>query len=157
MADTLEVTMPGDTEIVVTRVFNAPRQLIWDAHTKPELVQRWLLGPDGWTMPICEIDFRVGGKYRYAWANPNDGRAFEMGGRYKEIVPVERIVHSERFGDAEAQVTMLLIEARGKTTMTLTIRYDSKPTRDAAFATGMTSGMERSYQRLDDMAAESHA
>jgi len=157
MPEALQATMPNDREIQVTRTFNAPRQLVWDAHTKPELVQRWLLGPDGWTMPICEIDFRVGGKYRYGWANPSDGRAFEMGGVFKEIAPVERIVHSERFGEAESQVTMLLAEARGKTTMTLTIRYDSKQTRDAAFATGMTTGMERSYQRLDDMAAESHA
>lgn len=154
MPEALQATMPSDQEIQVTRTFNAPRQLVWDAHTKPELVQRWLLGPDGWTMPICEIDFRVGGKYRYGWANPSDGRAFEMGGVFKEIAPVERIVHSERFGDAESQVTMLLAEARGKTTMTLTIRYDSKQTCDAAFATGMTTGMERSYQRLDDMAAE---
>jgi uncharacterized protein YndB with AHSA1/START domain len=154
MSDALKVTMPNDTDIEVTRIFNAPRQLVWDAHTKPELVQRWLLGPDGWTMPICDIDFRVGGKYRYGWANPSDGRAFEMGGQFKEIAPIERIVHSERFGDAESRVTMHLAEARGKTTMTLTIRYDSKQTRDAAFATGMTTGMERSYQRLDDMAAE---
>ena len=154
MPDALKATMPNDTEIVVSRVFNAPRQLVWDAHTKPELVQRWLLGPDNWTMPVCEIDLRVGGKYRYGWANPSDGRAFEMSGVFREIKPVERIVHSERFGDAESQVTMLLAEARGKTTMTLTIRYDSRQTRDAAFATGMTTGMERSYQRLDEMAAE---
>jgi uncharacterized protein YndB with AHSA1/START domain len=154
MPEALNVAMPSDTEIVVTRTFNAPRQLVWDAHTKPELVPRWLLGPDGWEMPICEIDFRVGGKYRYGWANPSDGRAFEMGGVFKEIAPIERIVHSERFGDAESRVTMLLDEARGKTTMTLTIRYDSKQTRDAAFATGMTGGMESSYQRLDAIAAE---
>jgi uncharacterized protein YndB with AHSA1/START domain len=154
MPEALQATMPNDQDIQVTRTFNAPRQLVWDAHTKPELVQRWLLGPDGWTMPICEIDFRVGGKYRYGWANPSNGRAFEMVGIFKEIAPVERIVHSERFGAAESQVTMLLAEARGKTTMTMTIRYDSKQTRDAAFATGMTTGMERSYQRLDDMAAE---
>lgn len=155
MPDALTVTMPSNTEIEVTRIFNAPRQLVWDAHTKPELVQRWLLGPDGWTMPICEIDFRVGGKYRYGWANPSDGRAFEMGGVFEEIAPVERIVHSERFGDAESRVTMLLAEAHGTTTMTLTVRYNSKETRDAAFATGMTRGMERSYQRLDEIAAES--
>ena len=153
MPDALTVTMPSDTEIEVTRVFNAPRQLVWEAHTQPRLVQRWLLGPEGWTMPICEIDFRVGGKYRYGWANPGDGRAFEMGGVFKEIAPIERIVHSERFGEAESQVTMRLAETGGKTTMTLTIRYDSKKVRDAAFATGMTSGMETSYQRLDEIAA----
>ncbi|MBI3438079.1 MAG: SRPBCC family protein [Proteobacteria bacterium] len=154
MPEALTATMPNDTEIVVTRTFNAPRQLVWDAHTKPELVQRWLLGPDGWTMPICEVDFRVGGKYRYGWANPSNGRAFEMGGVFKEIAPIERIVHSERFGETEALVTMVLAETRGRTTMTLTIRYDSKQTRDAAFGTGMTTGMERSYERLDEMAAE---
>ena len=154
MPDALTVTMPSDTEIEVTRLFNAPAQLVWDAHTQPRLVQRWMLGPDGWTMPICEIDFRVGGKYRYGWANPKDGRAFEMSGQFKEIAPIERIVHSERFGEMEAQVTMQLAESGGKTTMTLKIGYASKQARDAAFATGMTSGMERSYQRLDEIAAE---
>ncbi len=157
MPDALTVTLPSDAEIEVTRVFNAPRQLVWDAHTQPHLVQRWLLGPEGWTMPICEIDFRVGGKYRYGWAHPGDGRAFEMGGVFKEIAPIERIVHSERFGDAESEVTLRLAEAGGKTTMTLNIRYASKAARDAAFATGMTNGMEASYQRLENIAAEARA
>lgn len=155
MPNPLTVTLPSDIEIEVTRRFNAPAQLVWDAHTQPHLVRRWLHGPDGWTMPICEIDFRVGGKYRYGWANPSDGRAFAMSGVFKEIEPIERIVHSERFGEAEAQVSMWLSETAGKTTMRLKIGYASKQARDAAIATGMTQGMERSYQRLDDIASAS--
>lgn len=152
MPDAVQVTMPSDREIRTTRSFDAPAQLVWDAHTKTELVQRWLLGPDGWTMPICEIDFRIGGKYRYGWANP-DGRAFEMGGVFKEIAPITRIVHSERFGEAEAKVTFELSETRGVSTLVMTIAYDSKEARDAAAATGMTDGMEMGYKRLDKMLA----
>ncbi|MGH9367901.1 MAG: SRPBCC domain-containing protein, partial [Thermoanaerobaculia bacterium] len=79
MANTggLKVTAPTEREIVMTRVFDAPRELVFDAHTKPELVKRWLLGPDGWSMPVCEIDLRVGGKYRYLWRCDRDGT--EMG------------------------------------------------------------------------------
>ena len=154
MPNALTATMPNDTDIVVTRVFNAPARLVWDAHTKPELIRRWLLGPDGWSMPKCDVDFRVGGDYLYGWKNEADGRYFEIGGAYKEINPHSRIVHSERFNGAETACVMLLDETRGKTTMTLTIRYASKHIRDAAFATGMTRGMERSYERLDEIAAE---
>jgi uncharacterized protein YndB with AHSA1/START domain len=152
MPEAVQVSMPSDREIRTTRSFDAPAQLVWDAHTKVELVRRWLLGPEGWTMPICEIDFRVGGKYRYGWAHP-DGRAFEMGGTFKEITPITRIVHSERFGDAEAKVAYELSETRGVSTLVLTIAYASKEARDAAAATGMTDGMEMGYQRLDKMLA----
>ncbi len=155
MPDALKVTLPSDTEIVVTRVFNAPARLVWDAHTKPDLIRRWLLGPDGWTMPKCDVDFRVGGEYLYGWRNQADpNRYFEIGGAYKEIRPYSAIKHSERFNGAETDCVMLLDEARGKTMMTLTIKYSSKDIRDAAFATGVTAGMERSYERLDDIAAE---
>ena len=86
-ATALEITTPGDREIVMTRVFDAPRELVFDAHTKPELVKRWLLGPDGWSMPVCEIDLRVGGAYRYVWRRDTDGTEMGMGGVYREIVP----------------------------------------------------------------------
>ncbi len=151
MPDAVQVTMPSDREIRTTRSFDAPAHLVWDAHTKKELVQRWLLGPDGWTMPICEIDFCVGGSYRYGWANPSDGRAFEMNGVFKEITPITRIVHSERFGADEAQVTFELSERGGESTLTMTMAYASKEKRDAAAATGMTDGMEMGYKRLDAM------
>ena len=148
----LKVATPGDRDVVVTREFNAPRRLVFDAHTKPELIKRWLLGPPGWTMPICEVDFRVGGKYRYGWAHPEQP-AFEMSGVFREIVVPERIVNTERFMDSEALITLVLTEKAGKTTLQLTMRFPDKAARDAAIATGMTDGMEQSYARLDEMAA----
>jgi uncharacterized protein YndB with AHSA1/START domain len=153
MADALKATMPNDTSIQVTRVFDAPMRLVWDAHTKPELVKRWLLGPDGWSMPKCEIDLRPGGAYLYGWRH-HDGRYFEIGGVYEQITPYTEIKHIERFNGAQSHCLMRLTEANGKTTMTLTMDFGSKAARDGAFATGMTTGMERSYQRLDDIAAE---
>ncbi len=96
---TLKVTTPSVREIAMTREFNAPRQLVWDAHTKPELVWKWLLGPPGWSMPVCTIDLRVGGSYRYEWRNDSDGTTMAMGGTYKEVKPIERIVSTEKFDD----------------------------------------------------------
>ncbi len=152
----LTVATPSDREVVVTRQFNAPRNLVWDAHTKPELVKRWLLGPDGWSMPICEIDLRVGGAYRYGWRNDADGNEFGFEGVHREIVNHERIVTTERFvgppGDMppdEAVNTLVLTEAHGRTTLTLTMLFASKEARDGAVATGMTDGMEQGYQRLE--------
>lgn len=150
---TLKVTTPSDREIAMTRAFNAPRQLVWDAHTKPELVKRWLLGPPGWSMPMCEIDLRVGGSYRYEWRNDKDGSTMAMGGVYREIEPIERIVNTEKFDDpwyeGEAIDTLVLKEAKGKTILTMTVRYASKQVRDAVIKSGMTSGVEQSYDRLD--------
>jgi len=87
--ETLKVTAPGDREIVMTREFNAPRRMVFDAFTKPELVKQWLLGPPGWSMPVCEIDLKVGGAYRYVWRRDSDGTEMGMGGVYREIVPQE--------------------------------------------------------------------
>jgi uncharacterized protein YndB with AHSA1/START domain len=160
---TLEATTPSDREIKVVRVFNAPRQLVWDAHTKPELVQRWLLGPPGWSMPECEIDLRVGGAYRYVWRNDADGASFSSSGVHREIDPPERIVTTERMDlsglgmenpPGETVNTLKLEEANGKTTMTIVLLFPSKQARDGALQSGMTGGMEQSYQRLDDIAAE---
>ncbi len=124
-AATLTLTAPGEREIVMTRVFDAPRQLVFDALTKPALVKRWLLGPPGWSMPICEIDLRVGGKYRYVWRKDSDGTEMGMGGVYHEIVVPERLVTTERFDEAwypgEAVGTLVLVEQRGRTTVTQTM------------------------------------
>src|SRR5689334_23415386 len=98
-AESLKLTTPGERELVMTRVFDAPRKLVFDAHTQPQLVRRWLLGPPGWSMPVCEIDLRVGGKYRYVWHN-EDGCEMGMGGNFTEIVPNQRIVNTERFDEA---------------------------------------------------------
>jgi uncharacterized protein YndB with AHSA1/START domain len=151
----LVVETPSDREIRVTRIFNAPRGLVWDCHTKPELVRRWLLGPPGWSMPLCEIDLRVGGKYHYRWRNDGDGTEFGFNGIFREIETPARIVTTERFDGAEGEAlnTLVLIERSGKTTLTLTMLFAAKEARDGALATGMTDGMEASYQRLDQIAA----
>jgi uncharacterized protein YndB with AHSA1/START domain len=150
---TFNITAQGDREIVVTRVFDAPRRLVFDAYTKPALVKTWLLGPDGWSMPVCEIDLRVGGKYRYVWKNDADGREMGMGGIYREVVAPERIVSTEVFDEAwypgEAVDAIVLIERDGKTTLTQTILYNSRETRDAVLKSPMQTGMAASYDKLE--------
>jgi uncharacterized protein YndB with AHSA1/START domain len=155
------VTLPNDRDVVVVREFNAPRSLVFDAWTKPELVRRWLLGPPGWTMPVCEMDVRVGGKYRWRWRSDEDGKEFGFTGEFREVVRPSRIVHVERYepGDVggemgEALVTSEMTEQSGVTTHKMTIHYESKEVRDAALKTGMTDGMEQSYQKLDDVLAD---
>jgi uncharacterized protein YndB with AHSA1/START domain len=152
----LKITTPTDNELVMTRVFDAPRGMVFDALTKPELVQRWLLGPPGWTMPVCEIDPRVGGKYRYVWQNA-DGRNMGMGGTFREIVRPSRIVTTELFDEdwtgGETLVTTEIVEQSGKTTLTTTVRYASREARDGAIKTGMAKGVEASYDRLEQLLA----
>jgi uncharacterized protein YndB with AHSA1/START domain len=156
MKNTLHVATRGEWEIVMTRVLDAPRTLVFDAFTKPELVRRWLLGPDGWSMPVCEIDFRVGGRYRYVWHHTN-GNEMGMGGIYREIVIPERIVSTEKFDHewypGEAVGTLVLVEQDGKTTVTQTVLYDSRETRDAVLKSPMESGVAAGYDRLEQMLA----
>jgi uncharacterized protein YndB with AHSA1/START domain len=150
---TFTIKANGDREIVVTRVFDAPRRLVFDAYTKPELIKQWLIGPDGWSMPICETDLRPGGKYRYVWRNDTDGSEMGMGGVYREVAPPERIVATELFDEAwypgEAVDTIVLTEQGGKTTLTQTILYNSRETRDAVLKSPMQTGMAASYDRLE--------
>lgn len=150
----LKVTTPSEREVVVTRVVAAPRGMVFDAHTTPELVQRWLLGPPGWAMPVCEIDLRVGGKYRFVWQGPG-GEKLAMGGEYREIVKPERIVSTEHFDDPwyEGQVldTLTFVEKDGKTIATTTVLCDSKEIRDGMLKSGMTRGIVESYDVLDDV------
>lgn len=154
----LTVTTPTDREIVMTRVFDAPRHLVFEAMTKPEYVQRWLLGPPGWSMTVCDIDLKVGGAYRYVWRNV-DGSEMAMRGVYREIVPPERIVHTERFEfgceaqAGEALAMAVLTEQEGKTTLTSTVLAPSKEARDAVIASGMEHGVAASYNRLADVLA----
>ena len=156
-AGTLQLTAPGEREIVMARVLEAPRRLVFDAFTKPELVKRWLLGPPGWSMPVCEIDLRVGGKYRYVWRKDSDGTEMGMGGVYREIVVPERLATTERFDEAwypgEAVGTLVLVEQRGRTTVTQTMRYESREARDAVLQSGMEKGVAASYDRLADLLA----
>lgn len=156
-ANPLKVSTPGDREILITRSFDAPRTLVFDCHSKPEFVRRWLLGPPGWTMPVCEIDFRVGGRYRYVWRH-GDGREMGMGGEFRDIARPERIVHTELFDQdwtgGETLATTVFTETGGKTHMAITIVYASRQARDGALKSGMTDGMEAGYARLDVLLVE---
>jgi uncharacterized protein YndB with AHSA1/START domain len=153
----LKLTTQGDREIVMTRAFDAPRRLIFDAFTKPELVKQWLLGPPGWTMPVCEIDLRVGGVYRYVWRRDTDGSEMGMGGVYREIVAPERLVATEKFDQpwypGEAVGTTVLVEQGGKTTITQTVLYQSREARDAVLKSGMEKGVAASYDQLAELLA----
>jgi len=130
----LQLTTRGDREIIMTRDFNAPRHLVFDAFTKPELIKRWLLGPDGWSMPVCEVDLRVGGKYRYVWRKDSDGEEMGMGGVFREIDKPKRIINTEKFDQAwypgEAVDTTEFSEQSGGTRVTQTVLYASKEARD---------------------------
>jgi uncharacterized protein YndB with AHSA1/START domain len=151
----LKLTTQGDREIVMTRALDAPRRLVFDAFTKPELVKQWLLGPPGWTMPVCEIDLRVGGVYRYVWRRDSDGSEMGMGGVYREIVSPERLVATEKFDQAwypgEAVISTVFVEQGGKTTITQTVLYQSREARDAVLKSGMEKGVAASYDRLAEL------
>jgi uncharacterized protein YndB with AHSA1/START domain len=159
-----QLTLPSDREVVVTREFQAPRGLVYEAYTTPALVKRWLLGPPGWTMPVCEMDVRVGGKFRWRWRADEGGAEFGFHGEYLEIEPDALIRNTEVYdpGDVggsmtesgQALVTVTFDETDGVTLLTTRIEYDSKESRDAAVSTGMTDGMEMSYQLLDGLLVE---
>jgi uncharacterized protein YndB with AHSA1/START domain len=143
-----------DTHVKITRAFDAPRHLIWRAHTEPELMKRWLLGPDGWVMTVCELDPTAGAAYRYAWApeEGHPGEAFGFEGETLVVDPERRLVSTERMTGLDAPGTvndLTLDEADGVTLMTIYITYADMAQRDMILATGMTDGMETSYQRLE--------
>ena len=147
----LTLATQGERELVIERTFAAPRQLVFDCHSKPDLVRRWLLGPPGWTMPVCEIDLRPGGKWHWVWRRTN-GTEMEMNGEYREIVPPERLVQTENWGAEwpETLNTLVLTEESDKTTTVTTVLYPSKEARDRAITTGMEDGWARSNERLDE-------
>jgi uncharacterized protein YndB with AHSA1/START domain len=154
------VTSPSEREVRVTRTFNAPRQLVFDAHTKPELVKKWQ-GYPGWDMPICEMDVRVGGKYRWQWKNREDGTQFGFFGTYTEVNAPSKLVNDQYFDagnfdstmptGAPCIVSVELSEQSGVTTLVCNLTFVSKEACEGAVATGMTDGMEVSYTRLDDV------
>jgi uncharacterized protein YndB with AHSA1/START domain len=150
-ATTLSVTTPSDVEVRVTRVFDAPRRLVFQALTTPDILKRWLHGPHGWTLEVCEVDLRVGGAFRYVWRKPN-GREMGAGGVFRVVEAPHRLVHTELFDDdwtgGEATVTSELDEHGGTTTLTVTMRYASAAGRDAALSTNFTAGMAASYDTL---------
>jgi uncharacterized protein YndB with AHSA1/START domain len=150
----LKIGPQGEREIVMTRTFNAPRRMVFDAMTKPELIKRWLLGPDGWTMPVCEVDLRVGGSYRWVWRH-TDGKEMGVSGVYREVVPPERIAHTEKFDQpwypGEVVITTVLTEEAGKTKFRSTILHVSAEGRESMLKSGMEKGVARSYDRLDEV------
>ena len=153
---TLKVTTPTEREIAMTRVFDAPRNLVFEAYTKPELVKRWLGVHAGWSWAVCEIDLRVGGAYRFVWRGP-DGAEMGMGGVYREVVAPERIVATEKFDQSwypgEAVSTVALVEQNGRTTLTLTVRYESREARDAVLKSPMESGVAAGFDKLAELLA----
>lgn len=149
----MTLTAPSDREILIARTFDAPRRLVFDALTKPELVRRWLYGSEEWRIVECEIDLKVGGRIRYGWRHTS-GQYMGLRGAFREIAPPERIVHTELFDEdwtgGETAVTTVLTEQGGKTTITMTVLYSSREARDGALATPMEQGMAQSYDRLDE-------
>lgn len=158
--ETADITTPNDTDLVVKRSFKAPRKLVWRAYTEPTLVQRWMGGP-GWSMPVCEMDVRVGGKFRWGWKSDEDGKQFGFYGEFSEVNAPTRLANTEYFdagdigGDmgSGAAISNDFAEHDGITTLTIVIRYKSKAEREAAMSTGMTDGMELSYKNLDTLLA----
>ncbi|MBA2687311.1 MAG: SRPBCC family protein [Gemmatimonadaceae bacterium] len=155
MKERVRITPRGEREIQMIRTFSASRDLVFDAFTKPELVRRWLLGPDGWSMPICEMDLRVGGNYRWVWKSDKDGTTMGVGGTYREITRPDRLVNTEKFDDAwypgESINTTEFVEKNGKTTMTSTMLYESREARDGVLKSDMERGVNDSYDRLEDL------
>jgi uncharacterized protein YndB with AHSA1/START domain len=155
MKPTLKISTPTDREILIERMFEAPRPLVWNAMTSPELLRRWLFGPPGWEMTACANDLRAGGAFHCAWSGPN-GAALSMRGVYREIVPLERVVRTESFDtgcDSQAgqQLTTMVLKEAGKTYLTLTVLFPSKEARDGTLASGMEHGMRAGYDRLDEV------
>ena len=159
MTNAVTITTPTDREIVITRTLNASRALVWDAMHKPEFLRRWMLGPPGWEMTVCENDVRVGGRFRNEWKSA-DGMIMAMTGVYGEVARPERIVRTETFETGctpqmgEQIGTMVLTESAGRTTVTITSLFPSKEARDGMLASGMEHGMNASYARLDDLLVE---
>ena len=154
------LTHPSDRELTLTRTFDAPRQLVFDAFTKPEMVKRWLFGPADWPLVHCEIDLRVGGKLRYVWRHKDKGEC-AMSGVFQEIRAPERLVHTELFDQdwtgGETLLTTTFEEHRGRTTVAATVHYSSQAARDGVLKTGMVEGWSQCHDRLDELLPSMHA
>lgn len=158
---TAQVSLPSDSEVKVVRRFNAPRALVYRAYTEPKLMKRWLTAMPGWSMPVCDMDVRVGGAYRWRWRS-EDGAEFGFTGVFRDVTPPARLAHTQVYdpGDVggdmgdEALITVEFSEKDGVTTVTTLMDFGSREARDAAVATGMTDGMEMSYQALDTLLSE---
>jgi uncharacterized protein YndB with AHSA1/START domain len=160
MTANLTVTTPGEREILMTRLFNAPRELVFEAMHRPELLKRWLSGPPGWSLEQCEVDLKVGGSFRHVWHGP-EGAVMGMGGIFREIVRPERIVRTELFDQdwtgGEALATLVLAERANQTELAITVLYSSREARDGALKSGMKDGVAASYDKLDMLFAAQQA
>lgn len=160
MTRELQVTTPSDREIVMTRAFDAPRMLVWEAMTKAELIRRWIYAPEGWTMTVCEGSDEVGGTFRWSWSGPDGRPGLSIWGVNREIVPMEKIVHTENMevGDGvqlgEMLATVVLTEVAGQTLLRMTLLFPSKEARDGAIASGMARGVAIGYERMEALFAE---
>jgi uncharacterized protein YndB with AHSA1/START domain len=154
--ETLKVSTPSDREVMISRDFDAPRSLVFDAYTKPELLRRWAGGPPGWSMVECIVDLRVGGVWRWVLEGP-DGQRMGLGGVYLDIVAPERLVSTEAFDDpwyeGEATTMLVFTERGGRTTLTMTVRYASRQVRDAVLQTPMAQGVGAGLDRLAELLA----
>jgi uncharacterized protein YndB with AHSA1/START domain len=162
-----QVALPSDTEVCVTRSFHAPRTLVWQAHTEPKLMRRWL-GYPGWTMPVCEMDVRLGGKFRWFWRQDENGQGFGFFGSFTEVDEPAKLSYDQYYDagnfelpeggaispDNPTNIRSDYTEKNGVTTLVTVLNYGTKEARDAAIATGMTDGMEASYQNLDKLIIE---
>ena len=151
------VEAKGDKELVISRAFNAPRDLVFNAYTECKYLKRWLAGAEGWSLDVCDVDLKVGGKYRWVWKKGEIKMG--AGGEYREISRPDRIVFTEQFDDpwyaGEAISTLTLDESDGVTTLTNTMLYVSKDARDTVLQSPMESGLSLSYDRLEELLAES--
>ena len=157
-----EASLPSDTEVLVQRSFDAPADLVWRAYMEPDLMRRWCGSTPGWSMPVCEMDMRVGGRYRWRWRSDENGMEFGVTGEVLEVSPHAKIVHTQIFdpgnmgvsmGDEPSIITVTFDEIAGITNVATSIKFASKADRDEAIATGMTDGMELNYKRLDALLA----
>ena len=158
-----EASLPSETEVLVERSFDAPATLVWRAYMEPDLLRRWCTGPPNWSMPVCDMDMRVGGEYQWRWRNDEDGTEFGFTGEVLEVVPNAKIVHTQAFdpgnmgiamGGEPSIITVTFDEIDEVTTVSTTIKYASQADRDEALSTGMTDGMEMNYKKLDAVLTE---
>lgn len=150
----LDIRTEGDTQLAVTRRFGASPEQVYRAHTEPALIQQWMLGPDGWTMPVCISEAHPGGQIRYEWSDGN-GAGFHLTGEYVELIPFSRIVHVERMhlpDPTPDNHVETRFEADGAGTMlTMRMTLPDSETRTAMLATGMEHGMAASYDRMEQL------
>lgn len=160
-----KVERPNESSVMVTRTFDAPKEDVYKAYTTPNLMQQWLLGPPGWTMSVCEMDIKVGGKFTWRWRDNNHKTEFGFSGKFMEIAPDYKIVHNEIYDPGtvggkmgECLVTVVFVEKENdrSTDLQMTIKYENKEVCEQALSTGMTDGMEMSYQNLDRVLKKIH-